>query len=231
MALPANISQLQEALKRTQNFVADNANAETYIKMDKGGYWTIGSEELEVEADSEWAINPESFATGYSAFSQDGQRLGEEMALLTAPAIITAELPHVNASWVPQIGMQAKCLSCPSGEDVGKQGLIYQRSRSGMAEMGSILDAMMQKINAGDEACIPVVKLGVDSYKHKQYGKIYTAVFTIVRWLSAGDQATQEEVAQDDIPDFDTSGAPQIEEVQDIAQEDAPQPARRRRRA
>lgn len=231
--LPANITQLTAALKRTQEFAQAAAGNSTYLKMDKGGYWTIGTDELRVEDDSQWAVNPESFATGYSAFDDNGTRVGEEMALMSEEPIITASLPQVNARWIPQLGMQVKCLN---GEDKGEEGLIYQRSRSGIESMTAILAEMTDRIVAGEAECIPVISLGTDSYKHSKYGKIYTAVFTIVRWIAPdGEEEVVQEVVEEKPRARKAAARQATQEAAEVEQETeeeaAPQPARRRRRA
>lgn len=233
MTLPANISQMKDAIRRTQQFAVQASQGQTYMKMDKGGNWTIGSDAMPVEDGAEFAVNPESFATGYSAFDNNNQRVGEEMAALTADPIILADLPHVNGPWLPQLGMQVKCVS---GEDTGLEANIYQRSRGGMESMSKILDAIMTKLEAGDEKCIPVIVLGCDKYRHKLYGMTYFADFEIVRWIAAdgltedGEEFEEVEEAPKPKPTRKRA-APKAEQAEEEAEEEAPAPQRRRRRA
>lgn len=191
MTLPANLSQLQSALQRTQEFANQAASAgEMYIKMGKDGRWTMGTDELELEEDSEWAVNPMSFATGWSAFDDSGSRVGEQMAALDQPPIEAASLPQVAGKWAPQIGMSIKCIS---GEDTGTEGLQYQRSKGGIAAQSELLNQIMTRVEAGEEQCVPIVTMDVTSYKHSKYGKIYTPVFKIVRWTSMEGEGLEEQ--------------------------------------
>lgn len=218
--LPANISELKNALQRTKEFANSAASDRTYLKMDKGGNWTIGSDALEVEPTSEWAVNPATFATGYSAFDDKGVRQGEEMALLTEAPITTANLPHVNAPWVPQIGVELKCLK---GDDQDQEAMLYQRSRDGMKSLGNVLNEIMLRVDADDENCVPVITLGSSKYRHKTYGVIYSGDFQIVRWLSANSgEVAQETVAEEVAEEV---------EAEAVAEEANPPATRRRRRA
>lgn len=219
MTLPANISDLKTALQRTQAFVAAEDTSSTYLKMDKVGRWTIGSDKLEVETTSEWAVNPASFATGYSAFDSKGVRQGEEMALLSEPPIASADLPHVNAPWTPQIGIEVTCVK---GDDEGQSALLYQRSRDGRRSIGDVLNAIMERVEADDENCVPIITLGCSSYRHKTYGDIFSGDFQIVRWATAdGEVETVQEAIEE----------PVQETIAEPVADEAPQPTRRRRRA
>lgn len=194
MTLPANLTQLQSALQRTQAFANQAASAgEMYVKMGKDGRWTMGTDELELEEDSEWAVNPMSFATGWSAFDSQGTRVGEEMASLQQDPILAANLPQVAGTWAPQIGMSIKCVS---GEDAGTEGLQYQRSKGGIAAQSGLLNEIMTRVDAGDEQCVPIVTFSSTKYKHSKYGWIYTAVITVVRWTTMEGEGLEEKEAE-----------------------------------
>jgi len=212
MGLPQHISELQSGLSRVKDFSAKSSASHPFIKMGKDGRWTFGSDEIEIEEGSEWAINPQSFTTGYSAFDDAGNRTGEEMRLMSEPPVLMSELPHVVGKWMPQIGMQMKCLT---GEDSDTEALYYARSRGGLNAVTKLLEEVFTRIEKKDPLCVPVVALKNDSYKHKKYGKIYTPVLEIVDWLDI------DEVQESPEPE------PEFEEVQE---EEPKQPVRRARR-
>lgn len=189
MSLPAAISELQAGLSRVKNFSAAASTSSPYIKMGKDGRWTFGSDEIEIEADSEWAVNPQSFSTGFSAFDEAGNRVGEEMRLMTEPPVVLSDLPRVNARWMPQISVQMKCLN---GEDEGTEALYCARSRGGLNATTKLLEEVYTRIENSDPLCVPVVQLKTDSYKHKKYGKIYTPELEIVDWIDIGDVNGEE---------------------------------------
>ena len=187
--LPANLSQLTENLKNVQNF-ARTAVAEigTFIKMGKDGVWTMGTDEIEIEEGSRWAINPASFATGFSAFNDNGDRTGEEMRAMSEEPIKSIDLPPVDGKWGPQIVFQAKCLN---GEDEGKQGLIYQRSRGGLEAATKLLEEVLTKAANGAHDVVAIIELDTAWYKHTKYGKIFKPVFNVVEWVN-GDAGEEE---------------------------------------
>lgn len=215
MTLPANLNDLTAALARVQDFTTEAVeNQALYIKMGKDGIWTYGTDEMEIEEGSQWAVNPESFATGFSAFDSAGSRVGEEMRLMTEPPILRSDLATVNGSWGPQVGFGVKCLN---GEDEGLQGLIYQRSRGGLEASKALLAEVLKRIQETPEECVAIIELEVTSYKHAKYGKIYKPQFKIVEWARVeGDELA--------------IASPESEQEPEPEPEPEPAPTRRRRR-
>ena len=98
MALPANLSQLTTALQGTLAFANSAAQSgEMYIKMGKDGRWTMGADELELEEGSEWAINPMSFATGWSLTCHRSRALGLlRLAWLSSAFLVKTQEPKAS---------------------------------------------------------------------------------------------------------------------------------------
>ncbi len=181
MTLPARMSQLAANLQRAKDFVDEAAEVGVYLRLGKDGRWTYGTEDMEIFEDSEWAINPMSFSTGYSAFDDKNNRTGEVMASLSEEPVLRANLPAVVGAWSEQVGFEVKCMNT---EDKDLEVCLYQRSKGGLAAVKPVLGEVMKRVAAGDENCVPVLKLGSDRYKHNSYGWIYFPVFTVVRWES-----------------------------------------------
>ena len=194
--------------------------------MGKDGRWTHGTDELEVYEESEWAVNPFSFATGYSAFDKDGNRVGEEMRAMREPPMLKADLPPVNGKWSEQIGFGLKCLNT---EDAGLEGLAYQRSRGGLESAKKLLHAVLDRANNGHQDCVPVVTLSNEWYKHSKYGKIYKPVFTVLRWVDMIGEDGQEAVPEAE-PEVLEAEPEVLEAPKAEEEEDAPASTRRRRR-
>lgn len=230
MTLPAGLSQLTQSLKRTQEFASQAAESgETYAKMGKDGRWTMGTDELELEEGSEWAINPLSFATGWSAFDDSGSRVGEQMASLSQEPIRAADLPQVAGNWAAQIGMSMTCIN---GEDSGTVCLQYQRSKGGIAAQSALLDQIMLRVEAGNEECVPIVELLNTSYKHTKYGKIYTPVFKVLRWTTMeGEGLETEEPAKEEPKKLAAEPEVEVIEAEAVEEGEATKPIRRRRRS
>jgi len=195
--LPANVSSLMNALEKAASAPALSSNSgKHFIKLAKSGYWAYGADEREVEEGSRWAINPNSFATGFSCWD-DGKNLGEEMALLTEDAIQRHQLPDLGAPWKDQVGLQ---LACISGDDKGVECIYTATSVGGKNAFKEVLNAVLERGRGGHADIVPIVELEVDSYKHKSYGKVFTPVFSIVDWATldgvvaeAAEEAEEEE--------------------------------------
>jgi len=210
-----NFDELRTNLARTKEFSNKGVNNNLFIKMGKDGRWTLGPDELEISEDSEWAVNPMSFVTGWSAFDNNSNLVGEEMRPMSEPPITQSELPVVNGKWAPQVGMQLKCIE---GKDSGQQVVYYARSRGGISAIIELLEQIYERIEQQDEACVPLINLLNDSYKHKKYGKIYTPVLHIADWITM------------DGPEMKTLPLKEEEEEEAEEQDDEPRPARRTRR-
>lgn len=198
MTLPATMNDLKAQLDRARNFSQAASSSSVYLKMSKDGRWTYGSDELEIEEGSLWAINPQSFQTGFAAFDSNFNRLGEEMRNLSEPPVTQADLPQVNGRWLPQIGFQVRCME---GKDEGLQAVYTGRSQGGIQACTKLIDEVYKRIENGDTNCVPMCELNVESYKHNKYGKIYTPVFDIVDWTSLDGLSEEPEEIEETPPE------------------------------
>ena len=213
--LPASITSLITAIETTSTRVALASNdGKQFLKIAKGGFWAFGADETEVEEASRWAINPNSFSTGFACWGE-GELLDEAMALITDDPIIKAQLPTHDKPWQDQIGMQLVCLD---GEDEGTEAVYSATSHGGKKAFRGLLDEVLAKAKAGDPEIVPIVELEVESYKHKKYGKVFTPAFNVVSWVSL-----DASVAPTTEPDDAVEGEPEPEP-------EPAKPARRRRR-
>ena len=213
--LPANINTLIQGLEKTSNRIKAGSSDTPFLKLSKGGVWAYGPEDMEVEIGSTWAVHPNSFRTGYCAWG-NGELKGEEMRSIVEDPVTLSDLPDVGASWKQQVS----CLMyCTNGEDKGTQVLYKASSKGGLKATSGLLDELLHHISEspGDAAIVPLVELDVDSYKHKEYGKIYTPTLTLTGWTTF-ENAEPEQL---DEP------KPEPEQEQE---EQAQQPTRRRRR-
>ena len=184
--------------------VADPTGGTVILKMDKTGHWVFGADQTEVEDGATWAINPFSFVHGYIAWG-DGEVLGEKMVPVSSP------LPEMDVSpagakrgWEIQIGMSLKCLD---GEDEGMEARYATTSVGGKRSVQALVLAIAAQVDADQSKPVPVVVLKKEHYQHKSYGRIFSPVFDIQKWIGM-DGAVEEAV-----------------------EEEAPAPAGRRRRS
>jgi hypothetical protein len=213
------------AIDKTRNIIKTSGGG-SYLKLSKGGFFIYGVDDTEVEEESQWAVNPNSFMLGYVAWpvKGTGKPLGEEMRSIIDDPIAESQLPQVEGSWAQQVGMQ---LACVSGEDTGTQVVYKASSKGGINGFNDFLNQVMThlKANPGTEAIVPIIELEVDSYPHPDYGKIFTPIFTIKKWAKITDVKLEAEEAPEVEPEEVEPKEPETEVIPEKKK-----PARRRRR-
>lgn len=175
--LPA-VSSLTTALR---TIAPDVASATVILKMDKTGHWVFGADQEEVEDDSLWAVNPFSFLHGFIAWGE-GEVLGEKMVPVTQPLPdVDAPPPGAKRGWEPQVGFSLKCIS---GQDEGMEARYTTTSVGGKRAVQALAVEIAGQVEKDQTKPVPVVRLKRDSYSHKSYGKVFTPVFDVQRWMS-----------------------------------------------
>ena len=191
--LPA-VTTLAASLRSVANEIGDVGMV--ILKMDKTGHWVFGSDQTEVEPDSQWAINPYSFVHGFIAWGE-GEVLGEKMVPVSEPLPELPEAPPgAKRGWEPQIGMSLKCMT---GEDEGMEARFTTTSVGGKRAVTKLAMDLAEQVEKDQTKPVAVVKLEKYSYSHKAYGKIFTPVFKIVSWIGLegpADAADAEPEAQ-----------------------------------
>jgi hypothetical protein len=190
--LPA-VSTLSSALRALEKDVGPAGTV--ILKMDKTGHWVFGADQIEVEDDATWAINPYSFVHGFIAWG-DGEVLGEKMASVTQP------LPELDAApagakrgWEMQIGM---ALKCRNGEDKDMEARFTTTSVGGKKAVQALGIAIATQVDKDPTKPVPVVRLKKDHYTHKSYGRIYTPVFEVIEWVGMDGAEAEPEVAAEE---------------------------------
>lgn len=173
------------------------------------GQWVYGAENIEVEPGSEWAINPLSLMHGWVAWTdykkKKNEIVAEVMVPASAPLPSMAELREVKddegnvLSYSQQLSFQLQCLT---GEDKGEQVRYKATSIGGMNATKELLNAIVNNLDEDPDNPVAVLKLEVDSYIHKIYGKTMVPVFTIVDWVPL-DDGIKEPMKEPEAPDAD----------------------------
>jgi len=177
--VPFNAAKLAMALKKTSREAAPSG---AFLKMDKTGAWIFGVEEEEVNDTEQFMVNPEGFQHGYVAWG-DSEKLGEVIAPVTEQLADTGPVPGGAKGWEFQLGAHFK-------QTDGDLDLVYRSSSvGGKRAIAGLASEVSEKLLAGDPKCVAVVTLSSDSYKHKQYGKIYTPVITVFKWIAMPSEA------------------------------------------
>jgi hypothetical protein len=174
---------------------APSTGLEPLLRLLKDGDWVYGPENLAVEENSTWAVNPLSVQHGYSCWTRypDPKRknelLGENMVSAGRPKPDKTALPEYRSpegmlwEWNDQISAQLKCMS---GVDINVQVLYKTSSVGGIRATTGLLQQVVDRLSKGETKVVPVIRLNRDYYDHKSYGRTYFPVFTVVDWLVLG---------------------------------------------
>ena len=176
---------------------AAGSNGKAFLKMDKGnGDWLFGQEETVVEEESLWAINPTSLMHGYIAWDTDagGAPVQEVMVPISRPLPVISSLPPLGVStktgkqldYKAQRSVDLVCIHSPSGEDQGTVVEYKQGSVGAMKLFAKITNDLLTQLDKGNDI-VAIVKLRSDSYKHKQYGRIYNPEWPVQEWRPMDD--------------------------------------------
>ena len=172
--------------------VADPTGGTVILKMDKTGHWVFGADQTEVEDGSTWAINPFSVVPGFIALG-DGEVLGEKMVPVSSPLPdMDVAPPGAKRGWETQIGMSLKCLD---GEDEGMEARYATTSVGGKRAVQALVLAIAAQVEADQNKPVPIVILKKEHYQHKSYGRIFSPVFDIQKWIGM-DGAVEETVEE-----------------------------------
>lgn len=250
--LPATMTNLVGSLEQAVTAVAVTSGDTAFLKLLKEGLWVFGADEDEVEKGSTWAVNPESFAMGFQCWGlegspEEGELLGEEMALVSEPPILKANLVVHDAPWKQMLSFQLACLD---GDHKGTVLQFGTTSKGGLKAINGLMQKLVKRIKApdADGKFVPVIELISEFYKHKKYGRIYTPILQVNEWLDFGDGMPEAE--PEDEPEEEASKprrkakkkvvVEEVEEEDDIedgeiveeeeVEEEEEEPATRRRR-
>lgn len=231
----AALQSLRSGLAQVRASVSSSVGGTPLLRLLKDGQWVVGAEDTVIRAGTEALVNPNSFQTGYSCWTNrapgqgKNELMGEEMWGIGAMKPPASSLPvHHDprtqelCQWKELMSVDIKFLD---GAMQGQQVLYKTSSVGGLRVLTALTEAIMSRIDLGSEYVCPIVALQSDSYNHNSYGRTYVPVLAIVGWAdmmgkeegeSAGEPPAVDEVihAPDPIP------APAA----------APEPAGRRRR-
>ena len=190
-----SVQSLSAALRSLDTGVSSGS---VILKMDKTGHWVFGADQTEVETGSLWAVNPYSFIHGFIAWGE-GEVLGEKMVPITQPLPEMDDAPPTaKRGWETQVGMSLKCLD---GEDKDMEVRFATTSVGGKRAVQEMAAAIATQVDADVSKPVPVVTLQKEHYQHKSYGRIFTPVFKVVKWV--GMDGATEPVVQDEAPELD----------------------------
>jgi hypothetical protein len=86
-------------------------------------------------------------------------------------------------------------LQATSGEDAGLAVRYTATSVGGRNAIQKIANAIADQLEADPSKPVALVTLGKETYQHKQYGKIFTPVMTVVGWATMDGTTDAPEAA------------------------------------
>jgi len=179
----ANLPSVKSMSVALSNIRVDTSGGGTILKMDKTGTWVFGADQTEITDDATWAINPLGFLHGFIAWG-DAVVLGEKMVAISEPLPdMPAEPAGAKRGWEAQVSLS---LLCMSGEDEGMEVRYAATSVGGKRAVQELGLTIAEQIDKDESKPVPIVKLGKEHYIHKQYGKIFTPVFNVLKWIPMG---------------------------------------------
>jgi hypothetical protein len=182
----ANLPSVQSLSQALRSVSTTSETGVAILKMDKTGHWVFGADQTEIEDDSLWAVNPFSFVHGAIAWG-DGEVLGEKMVPITDPLPdLGPAPPNARKGWEKQVGLSLKCMS---GEDEGLEVRYAATSVGGRKAVQTLAVSIAEMVEKDPSKPVPMVFLKKEHYQHKSYGKIYTPVFAIQKWVAMGGES------------------------------------------
>jgi len=190
-----SVGDLTAALRRVET-TAQAGGGGIILKMDKTGHWVFGSDQTEVEPDSVWAVNPFSFTHGFIAWG-DGEVLGESMVPITEPLPEPGPVPDgAKKGWEVQIGAAVQCIT---GEDAGISARYQTTSVGGKKALTALGLAIAAQVEKDPAHPVPLVTLKKESYQHKSYGRIFTPLLEVTKWVAMDKEPDPADAAE--VPD------------------------------
>lgn len=216
----AALSSLKQGLQNVATSIV-STGGDPFLRLLKDGSWVYGADNVQVEDNTAWAVNPLSLMHGWVAWSDYKKKTNEVVGEVMVPASqalpLRSSLQDVTddegnkCEWSQQLSLQFQCME---GEDVGTQVLYKVTSVGGMNATKALVNAISAQLETDIENPVPLVEMHCDFYMHKKYGKTYVPEFKIVDWSPL--DATIKAPMKADTPDSDTTAAAAPAEAQRV---------------
>lgn len=172
--------QAAQWLKGAENYKASSPiTGKPILRFVKSQQWFLGTANDDYTGESV-ALNPFTIRIGYVVW-EGGQVVAE------TPLISFAQgWPAVDIGGLE--GREAARKFVVEGRHLGEgqQEFIFSVATFGGAKaMELLVDAIVAKARKGSSFMFPVVQLGSEVYRHREFGPTANPKFTIVGWMDA----------------------------------------------
>lgn len=160
------LKKQQEALKRLNATPLGE-----FMKTNALGKIIFGEDQIEVEAGSYWAINPNSLRMGFVTWPHPMQSGDEPLEELSCNPLTDKEISRADCKAFDKSRTSAQAsimLVCMTGEDKGTLVSIKVSNQGGRKSIAKIFDWILTyAASSGLDASVPVVKLKAAEGKTK----------------------------------------------------------------
>ena len=158
------------------------------FKSRQNGTWMFGQRKTIPEPGSKWAANPTTFTWGYVSFGANNKRAGEVMVPVSQAKPDITKLPDTGFPWQDQMAVNMKCIT---GVDAGVEVIFKATTDGALTALNELLEKVRNQIESQkgkgktihDAEIAPFMLLENDSYPHREYGKTWIPILTIVGWM------------------------------------------------
>lgn len=161
-----------------------------FLKFSKGE-WLKGQNDDEVPLETKLVVNMDELSIGWIRWA-DKKPQERQMGLLAqghkpepraALGYTDPDEWEVDKDDKPQDPWSFTNELPAADPETGEQMIISMSSKGGIGAIGNLCKAYAKEYRQR-EGQVPVIALQRDSYKHKEYGKTYVPVLTIVGWMA-----------------------------------------------
>ena len=164
---------------------AKNPNAGSFMRMEKQGVWTLGTDRDEVSKNEKFVVDITSWKTGYIGWDS-GTVIEEIMQPLADGPVDETTLDPIKSTapmdgWKAQVSFEVKDI------DADAEALAIRvsfTSKGGRGAAAQLADQINQGF-AANPGKTPVITMNSYSYPNKNYGNIdvYVPQYDIVEWI------------------------------------------------
>jgi hypothetical protein len=209
-----------------------------YVRFLQDGNWVFGQDNVELEPDTEVALNPLTIKHGWSCWTdydkkerKKNELVAEVLLPISEPLPARHTLKDTGWEWRTIMVVELKVMT---GKHKDKELVYSTTSDGGLRARRAVIDQLVEQLDEDPENIVPVISLGSDHYTHKQWGKTYTPVLDVVAFANMDGIVAEDEPAEEAAPPARTRNtAPAKEEPVDEGDTAEPvkdEPVRRRRR-
>lgn len=186
------ISDLMAGLINIRNTIQETGGVATgmpFLSINADGVWGFGQDRIEVEADSQWAIDVRTWKHGYIAWpgqnAKERKPLGERMVPVSLPKPDINTLPDVGEPYAVQFSFE---LLCMSGQDAGTKVLYKNGSYGTKLAVADLVEKVEKQSLIDATKLCPVVALKIRAYFHPQYKRdVYNPILAVQKWITFED--------------------------------------------